>query len=34
MTIWAHPKLNHVFSQLNLKIERLREIERRARERK
>ena len=34
VTMWAHPKLNHLFSQLNLKIERLREIEHRARERK
>jgi hypothetical protein len=30
---WAHSKLNHVFGQLALKIERLREIEQRARER-
>ena len=28
ITMWPHPKLNHLFSQLNLKIERLREIER------
>jgi hypothetical protein len=26
--MWPHPKLNHLFSQLKLKIERLREIER------
>jgi hypothetical protein len=31
--MWARPKLNHLLSQLNLKIERLREIEHRARER-
>ena len=31
---WPHSKLNNLFSQLNLKIERLREIEHRASERK
>jgi hypothetical protein len=34
INVWAHPKLNHLFSQLQLKIERLREIEHRVRERK
>jgi hypothetical protein len=31
--MWGHPKLDNLFSQLRLKIERLREIEHRARER-
>jgi hypothetical protein len=34
INVWAHPKLNPVLSQLQLKIERLREIEHRVRERK
>jgi hypothetical protein len=31
--MWGHPKLDHLFSQLKLKLDRLREIEHRARER-
>jgi hypothetical protein len=33
INMWAHPKLNSLFSQLDLKIQRLRDIEQRARER-
>src|SRR5439155_633986 len=34
INMWAHPNLNSLFSQLELKIQRLREVEHRARERK
>jgi hypothetical protein len=33
INMWPYPKLNNLFSQLNLKIERSRQIEQRARER-
>jgi hypothetical protein len=32
--MWGHAKLDNLFAQLRLKLDRLREVEQRARERK